>query len=139
MAIPTGLTLEVVASGSAGGLQYVQFVGSGTYTAADFTVTAEAQYTNNDVPTLATQLTYGGLGFEPKKVLVSNLTDKTETLAYLGSDVVALATTGLKTIANGTRTYAAHGVSATGRSLTVTVATAGPVTTNCVFVIECWG
>lgn len=114
----TGLTFTAENQGNTANAGYVRFKGSGTYTAADFTITPE-----------------DGLGFIPSVVRVLNLTDSTETIGYR-----SVATNGLKTIANGTRTYAAHGItfSSSARSITITVATAGPITDNDTFMIECW-
>lgn len=118
----TGLTFEKVTDHRAPEGHYARFDGSGTYTAADFTITAS-----------------DGLGFTPNKVLVLNLTDRTETLAYVNSNLGTSNAEGLKTVAAGTRTYAAHGVTVATRSVTVDVSVAGPITDDDDFVIECWG
>lgn len=117
----SGLTLTAT-SGSTPNENYVRFVGTGTYTAADFTITAD-----------------DGLAFTPTKVLVSNLTDRTEILTYVNSALGTSNVEGLKTIADGTRTYAAHGLTITARSMVVDVSVAGPITDDDDFVIECWG
>jgi hypothetical protein len=138
MAIPTGLYIDVISQGGTAGAQYVCLAGHGTYTAADFTITPEAQYTNNNAPTLATQQTFAGLGFAPKKVRLLNLTDKTSMEHFYDSDLGTANVEGLKTVANGTRTYEASGLSVAGRSLTVDVSVA-LITDNDDFIIECWG
>jgi len=126
----TGLTFAVVSQGPMPNSGYVCFSGTGTYTAADFIIDAS-----------------DGLGFTPTKVLVRNLTDRTETIAYnavafnaAGTIDSTVATDeGLKTIADGTRTYADHGVAITGkREVTIDVSAAGPITDNDDFVIEMW-
>ena len=126
----TGLTFAVVSQGPMPNSGYVCFSGTGTYTAADFIIDAS-----------------DGLGFTPTKVLVRNLTDRTETIAYnavafnaAGTIDSTVATDeGLKTIADGTRTYADHGVAITGkREVTIDVDVAGPITDNDDFVIEMW-
>ena len=108
----TGLTFAAVRSEGVPNEHYVRFTGTGTYTAADFTITAD-----------------DGLGFTPTKVLVSNLTDRNETLAYLDAAFIA-----------GTVPVAAdHGVARPReRTLTIDVSAAGPITDNDDFVIECW-
>lgn len=126
----SGLTFAVVSQGPLPNSGYVRFSGTGTYTAANFIIDAT-----------------DGLGFTPTKVLVRNLTDRTETLAYncvafnaSGTiDTMVATDEGLKTVADGTRTYADHGVAVSGkREITITVAAAGPITDNDDFVIECW-
>jgi hypothetical protein len=118
----TGLTFTKNAEGATPNQNYVMFVGYGTYTAADFTITAD-----------------DGLGFTPKKVKVLNLTDRTETVAYINSGLGTSNAEGLKTVAAGTRTYAAHGVTVGTRKVIVDVSVAGPITDDDDFVIECWG
>jgi len=123
----TGLTFAVADQGTTPNSGYVRFTGTGTYTAADFIITAE-----------------DGLGFTPTKVLVDNLTDGNSTLGYLdaafiaGTDAVA-TDEGRKTVTAGDRTYADHGIAVTGkREITIDVSVAGPITDNDDFVIECW-
>lgn len=132
----TGLTFTAANQGNMPNSGYACFTGTGTYTAADFTIDAS-----------------DGLGFTPFKVRVCNLTDRTETVAVNAAafnasgktDPVQNATTmiatdeGLKTIADGTRTYADHGVAISGaREITIDVSVAGPITDNDDFIIECW-
>lgn len=112
-----GLTFAVDSQGAVPNENYVRFTGSGTYTAADFTITAE-----------------DGLGFTPGKVRVSDETARNETNA-----VVSNGDDGLKIVAAGTRTSAPHGVVVTPRSVAVTVSVAGPIASNSTFVIEMWG
>ena len=127
----TGLTFVAANQGNIPNSGYVCFTGTGTYTAADFTIDAS-----------------DGLGFTPFKVQVLNLTNSTSTLAYNAAAFNATGTVdtmvgtdeGLKTVIAGDRTYADHGVAISGdREITITVATAGPITDNDDFVIECWG
>lgn len=118
----TGLTFTKNADAHTPDAYYACFVGYGTYTAADFTITAA-----------------DGLGFTPKKVLVSNLTDRNEILSYINSGLGTSNVEGLMTVAAGTRTYEAHGLTVATNSLTVDVTVAGPITDNDDFVIECWG
>lgn len=118
----TGLTFAADNQGSIPNENYVRFVGTGTFTAADFTITAA-----------------DGLGFTPKKILVSNLTDRNEILTYINSSLGTSNVEGLKTVAAGTRTYAAHGLTVTANKVVVDVSVAGPITDNDDFVIEMWG
>lgn len=119
----TGLTFEAKVQGSMPNSDFVRFDGSGTYTAADFIITPE-----------------DGLGFIPSRVRVLNLTDRTETDAYINSNLGTSNAEGLKTVADGTRTYAAHGVTvATNKtSVTIDISVAGPITDNDDFIIEMW-
>lgn len=123
----TGLTFAVSSQGNTPNAGYVCFTGTGTYTAADFIITAA-----------------DGLGFTPSKVRVRNLTDRNETIAYNAAafnagTAMAVTDEGLKIVAAGTRTYADHGVGVTGeRELTIDVSAAGPITDDDDFVIECW-
>lgn len=99
MAIPSGLSLEVVGEGQIANRHYVKFYGSGTYTAADFAITRRIQYEDpND--TTSDQNTFGGLGFKPKSVRVLNLTDLAETNALRGEDDTDFKTYGLKQALN---------------------------------------
>jgi hypothetical protein len=90
---------------------------TGTRTAANFTITT---------------------GFAPKYVRVVNLTDRVEIEYFVDSNLDATSGNvfGLKTVAAGTRTYEAGGISvlttegASGRQFAVTVATAGLETDN---------
>ena len=119
----TGLTFTAKDQGNTPNAGYVRFDGYGTYTAADFSITPE-----------------DGLGFIPQKVLVLNLTDRNETLAYINSGLGTSNAEGLKTVAAGTRTYAAHGVTVESDEIKVTidVSVAGPITDDDDFIIEMW-
>lgn len=126
----SGLTFAIASQGNTPNTGYVAFTGTGTYTAANFIIDQS-----------------DGLGFTPWKVQVLNLTDGTSTVAYncvafnaSGTVNTMVATDeGLKTVIAGDRTYADHGVAISGlREITITVATAGPITDNDDFVIECW-
>ena len=96
--------------------RYYRQVRSGTRTAADFTVE---------------------LGFAPFKVEVTNLTDKISGTWH--STVPTPNALQLKAVAAGTRTYEDCGISVTGRTLTVTIATATLETNDDVTLIEAWG
>ena len=136
MAIPSGLNVVVHSQGGTANAQYVRFIGYGTYTAANFTIGAEATYTNPNAPTVATQLTYGGLGFEPKMVKVQSLTTAKGAFAVLDSN---LTVDGWTQVAAGDMTpTATNGIAVSGKNLTLTVATV-QIATNDDFVIECWG
>jgi len=113
----TGLTFVQDSEVSDSGVKYARFVGSGTYTAADFTITAA-----------------DGLGFNPAHGRVSNWTDRNETEGNS-----TLGANGLKSVAAGTRTLAAHGMTFGTKSLAVDVSVAGPITDDDTFVIEVWG
>jgi len=94
--------------------RYSMILRSGTRTAADFTV---------------------DLGFDPRKVVVTNLTDRVRAtwLSIIGDD------TQLVEVAAGTMTYADAGVSCSKRQVNVTVATAGLETDDDDVLIEAWG
>lgn len=89
---------------------------TGTRTAANFTIT---------------------LGFAPKYIKVTNLTDRVSGEWYAESP----AGTQLLTVAAGTRTYADTGIalSTDGNGFTVTVATAGLETDNDDVIWEAFG
>ena len=99
---------------------------TGTRTAADFTIS---------------------VGFAPKKVRVVNLTDKVQAEYWVDSNLDSTSGNvyGLVTAANGDATYAVNGISVdsdeagSGRSFTVTVATASLETDDDDVVWECWG
>lgn len=114
----SGLTVTQVASDPTEGGQYLRLRGAGTYTAADFVVTAG-----------------DGLGFTPSKVHVLNLTDRNESWAHADESVDA---TGLKDVAAGTKTDAAHGLTIGARSVAVDVSVAGPITDDDTFILEFW-
>lgn len=132
MAIPSGMNVRVLLQGNNAADRYVCFAGEGTYTAADFTIGAVPTYSG------ATQLTYGGLGFTPKKVRAINLTDRTIFEHFFDANLGTSNAEGLKTVAGGTVTYEASGLSVSGKNLTVDVSTTG-ITDNDDFIIECWG
>lgn len=89
---------------------------SGTRTAADFTIT---------------------LGFAPKYIKVSNLTDRISAEWFLGTDT----TKQLLTVSAGTRTFEASGIAlnSDGNGFTVTVATKSLETDNDDVVWEAFG
>ena len=107
-------------------LRYAMGTRTGTRTAADFTIQ---------------------VGFQPKKVRVVNLTDRVEAEYWLDDNLDATSGNlyALKTVSAGTRTYADCGVvvnsseGVSGRSFTVTVATAGLETADDDVVWEVWG
>lgn len=113
MPVPTGATLAIVAQGNTANDKFVTFYLSGTYTAADFTL----DYSD-------------GLGFNPTWGRVSNITDRTET------EGTNQSATGLVTVAAGTRTAAAHGITFGSRRAVIDVSVAGPVTDNDAALIE---
>lgn len=97
--------------------RYYREVRSGTYTAADFTVSP---------------------GFAPLKVAVANVTDN--LWATWHSDLpTPNALQILVTGSTGAYTYADCGISVTDRTISVTIATAGLATTNDTVLIEVWG
>ena len=107
-------------------LRYAMGTRTGTRSAADFTIQ---------------------VGFQPKKVRVVNLTDRIEAEYWLDSNLDSTSGNvyALKTVAAGTRTYEDCGVvvnsteGASGRSFSVTVATATLETADDDVVWECWG
>ena len=126
----TGLTFTCANQTTTPNGAYACFTGTGTYTAADFVIDAT-----------------DGLGFTPFKVRVCDLTNRNETVAINAVafnasgtiDTMVATDEGLKTVAAGTRTYADHGVAITGqREITIDVSVAGPIVSNCDFIIECW-
>lgn len=116
----SGLTLTDT-SGSTPNEHYARFVGTGTYTAADFTITAS-----------------DGLGFTPTKVKTENLTDRVGFEYFVDSNLGTSNVEGLKTVAAGTRTYEDAGLTVTTKSLAVDVSKT-IITDDDDFVIECWG
>lgn len=116
MPVPTGATLDILTDGQVANSKHMIFRLSGTYTAADFEITPA-----------------DGLGFDPVVARVSNITDRTETYGTSAAD------DGLKTVAAGTRTNAAHGMTFGSRKLGVDVSVAGPITDNDEAIIEVWG
>jgi hypothetical protein len=115
MPAPTGATIAILTQDAVPNSNHVILRMTGTYTAADFEITAA-----------------DGLGFTPVSALVLNLTDKNSTKGWTGS------ATGLKDAA-GTPTYAAHGITFGERKLGIDVSVAGPITDNDVVIIEAWG
>jgi len=118
----TGLTFEKISDGATPNEHFAIFTGYGTYTAADFEITAE-----------------DGLGFTPKKVRVINLTDRNSMEHWVNSGLGTSNAEGLKDVAAGTQTYATSGITVGTRSVTIDVSAAGPITDNDDFVIECYG
>jgi hypothetical protein len=131
MAIPSGMRLVVDSQGSTANAQYVRFIGYGTYTAADFTITPEATFSGS------TQLTYGGLGFVPKMVKGYSLTTGKGSMGLTNAN---LTKDGFTQVAAGDKTAsdAMGGFSVSGKSLTVDVSVV-VIASNDDFVIECWG
>lgn len=129
-----------VSGGGVAASKHVRLRGSGTYTAADFAITRRPTYTNPNVESVATQQTFGGLPFKPTKVKVVNLTDRNESHADRLPGETSFETNGLKVVAAGTRTFAAHGVSLRADGgIGIDVSVAGPITDNDTFEIEAWG
>ena len=75
------------------------------------------------------------LGFNPKYVKVTNLTDRVTSEWFEDTGNTAQ----LLTVAAGTRTYAATGISVADNVITVTVATAGLETDDDAVYWEAWG
>ena len=120
----SGLTFTKNAEGSTANENYACFVGYGTYTAADFTITAS-----------------DGLGFTPKKVRLINLTDAKEVTYFVNSGLGTSNAEGLLVANHDTAqaAYAAAGLTVATNSLTVDVSAGATITDNDDFVIECWG
>lgn len=147
MAVPSGLTLAVDESPNAND-GFVRFVGYGTYTAADFYITAKPKYAHYGTtvwdPNLdilaesdAVQLTFGGLGFAPKHVRVYNTTDGTGSEWWLNAN---LPYPGYTQVAAGDKTAvaaASAGVSYSNGALLVDVTACAPITDDDEFIIEC--
>lgn len=102
------------------GQRYSWGTRTGTRTAADFTVT---------------------LGFQPKKIRVVNLTDKIEATHYVDPALGTSNAESLVTVAAGTRTYEAAGISLTadGLGFTVDVSVKTLETDNDNVLWEAWG
>lgn len=112
------------------GQRYSYGIRTGVRTAADFTIT---------------------LGFKPTKIRVVNLTDRIEATHYVDPGATTGTTTygldaganakSLVTVANGTRTYAAAGISVTsdGLGFTVDVSVATLETDDDDTLWEAWG
>lgn len=94
--------------------RYSMILRSGTRTAADFTV---------------------DLGFDPRKVVVTNLTDRVRATWFsaVGDD------TQLLEVAAGTMTYEDAGISCSKRQVTVDVSVASLETDDDDVLIEAWG
>lgn len=112
------------------GVKYSYGIRTGVRTAADFTI---------------------NLGFRPKKIRVVNLTDRIEATHYVDPAPVTGTTTygldaganakSLVTVAAGTRTYAAAGISLTadGLGFIVDVSVANLETDDDDCFFEAWG
>lgn len=110
--------------------KYAYGIRTGVRTAVDFTI---------------------DLGFRPTKIRVVNLTDRIEATHYVDPGAATGTTTygldaganakSLVTVANGTRTYAAAGISLTtdGMGFTVDVSVASLETDDDDLFWECWG
>lgn len=94
---------------SDGVIKFASGARSGSRTAADFSI---------------------DLGFAPKYVKVTNLTDRVTGEWFAGEASGLDQTKELLTVAAGTRTYQSAGISVSGNTVTVTVATAGLETDN---------
>lgn len=98
---------------------YASGIRTGTRTAADFTIT---------------------LGFTPRYIRVVNLTDRIQAEHFVDENLDAAANAkSLVTVAAGTRTYAAAGISTSFRSFTVDVSVADLETDNDDCFWEAWG
>ena len=102
------------------GVRYSWGTRTGTRSAADFTVT---------------------LGFMPKKIRVVNLTDRIEATHVVDANLGTANAESLVTVAAGTRTYAAAGISVTddGLGFAVDVSVAPLETDNDDTLWEAWG
>lgn len=109
--IPSGATLNVLSDGNTPNTGKWIATLSGTYTAAAMTLDATSYPAASKI----------GLGIKPNHVRVTNLTDRISVEAVYGS------TSGLLTVAAGTRTYVTHGFTWGERSVII------PITTNSLF------
>lgn len=113
--LPSGATLTIISDGNTPNTgKYIATL-SGTYTAADIVLD----------PSSTTRL-----GIKPNHVRITNLTDRKSVEAVYGS------VSGLVTVANGTRTYAEHGLTFTDRSLSIDVSVLDVITSNDTSLIE---
>jgi hypothetical protein len=120
MALPTGATLTVVSDGNTANTGRFIAVMSGTYTAADFSIDATSYPS-----TAATRF-----GIKPNLVRITNLTDRITIEAVRGQ------TNGLLSVAAGTRTFTAHGLTLGERSIAVDVSVNSIVTDNDTILFE---
>jgi hypothetical protein len=113
--LPTGAVLTVISNGNTPHTgKYIATL-SGSFTASDIVLDAAA----------AT-----GLGIKPNHVRITNMTDRKSVEAVYGS------VSGLVTVANGTRTYAEHGLTFADRSLSIDVSVLDVITSNDTSLIE---
>lgn len=120
--IPSGATFTVLSDGNTPNTGRYLARLSGTYTAGNVVLDATSYPS-----TSATRM-----GIKPTHVKITNLTDRISMEAIYGS------TSGLLTVAAGTRTLAAHGLTFTDRSLSITAATNSLLSTNADVLIEVW-
>lgn len=120
MALPTGATLTVVSDGNTANTGRFIAVMSGTYTAADFSIDATSYPAASKT----------GFGIKPALVRITNMTDRTAI------EVVRGQTNGILTVAAGTRTFAAHGLTLGERSIAVDVSVNSIVTDNDTILFE---
>jgi hypothetical protein len=81
------------------------------------------------------------LGFTPKKIRVVNLSDRIEAVLYVDAALGTANVEGLLSVAAGTMTYEAVGITvgADNKSFDVVVATVGLETDNDDVIWEAWG
>jgi hypothetical protein len=120
--LPSGMAVNILSDGLEPNQGHWLGVLSGTYTAGNVVLAADK--------------TSGGIevrfGIKPIKVEISNRTDRISLEATYGS------TSGLLTVAAGTRTYVTHGLTWGERSLGITAATNSLITDNDTVVVEVW-
>lgn len=120
--LPSGMTCTVISDGLEPNQGHYLAKLSGTYTAGNVVLAADK--TSGGVETR--------FGIKPSKVVVTNLTDRVSIEAVYGS------VSGLLTEAAGTRTYVAHGLTLSERSLGITAATNDIITNNDTVLVEVW-
>lgn len=131
------LTVKKISAAATPNEHKAVFVGYGTYTAANFTIHRD-RVSLDSAPNDDISGGTGGLGFSPKRVVVTSLTGRisqdhvVDSALDGGNNAKALIT-----VAAGSRTYATSALTVTGQS--VAVAVSGLIASNDDFMIEVFG
>lgn len=120
--LPSGMTCTVISDGLEPNQGHYVAQLAGTYTAGNVVLAADKTSGSVEVR----------FGVKPNLVKVTNLTDRVSVEAVYGS------TSGLLTVAAGTRTYVAHGLTLGERTLGITAETNSIITDNDTVLVEVW-